>query len=158
LADNQRLSKIYRAPDMAVRRFGMISSASVAKIIDLENVSRETFDLIEGSVDFSDYQLPKDPNYDPNSVLDDAVLKPFIRDYAEYAEKGRLELSNINARAIGYELCNLKPPGPLGQEFPSWLSLIELFVWAFDSEARAWERFCERVNATRQSKMSGTFP
>jgi hypothetical protein len=105
LADNQRLSKIYSAPDMAVRRFGMISSASVAKIIDLENVSKETFDLIEGSVDFSDYQLPKDPNYDPNSVLDDAVLKPFIRDYAEYAEKGRLELSNINARAIGDELC-----------------------------------------------------
>jgi hypothetical protein len=52
----------------------------------------------------------------------------------------------------------LKPPGPLGEEFPAWLPLIELFVWAFDSEAKAWERFCERVNATRQSKMSGTFP
>jgi hypothetical protein len=49
------------------------------------------------------------------------------------------------------------PSNPLGQEFPSWRPLLELFVWAVDPEAGAGERFCERVNAARQSKISGTF-
>jgi hypothetical protein len=85
-------------------------------------------------------------------------LKPFIRDDAKYVQKGKLELGNINSSAIYQELFDLMPSNPLGQEFPSWRPLLELFVWAVDPEARAGERFCERVNAARQSKISGTFP
>jgi hypothetical protein len=136
----------------------MISHASEAKIADLENIlEKKTFDLIENSIDISNHTLSKNSNRDSETTLDDDVLKPFIRDYAEYTQKGKLELGNINSGAIYQELFDLMPSNPLGQEFPSWRPLLELYMWAVDPEPGAWERFCERVNAARQSKISGTF-
>jgi hypothetical protein len=158
-ADDQRLRRIRCAPKMPYRLFGMISAASEAKIVDLENIlQKTTSDLIWRSVDISNYTLPKDSDHHSEITLDDAVLKPFIRDYAEYTQKGKLELGNINSGAIQQELIDLMPSNPLGQEFPSWRPLLELFVWAVDPEAGAGERFCERVNAARRAKISGTFP
>ena len=130
----------------------MLSPASEAKIADLENISRKSHELIEGSVDISNYTLPKDSNHDFSTGFDDAVLKPFIRDYAEYTKEGKLELGNINSHAIYEELFALMPSDPHGQDFPSWLPLIELYMWAVDPEPGAGERFCERVNAARRSK------
>jgi hypothetical protein len=136
----------------------LISHASEAKIADLENISEKTLDLTEDSIDISIHTLSKDSKHDPDSGLDDAVLKPFIRDYAKYIQKGKLELGNMDPQANIYqELFDLMPSNPLGQEFPSWRPLLELFVWAVDPEPGAGERFCERVNAARQSKLSGTF-
>jgi len=136
----------------------MTSQASEAKIADLENIPERTLDLIEDSIDISNDTLSKDSKHDPNSGLDDAVLKPFIRDYAEYVQKGILELGNINPQAICQELADLMPSNPLGHEFQTWRSLVQLYVWAEDPEPGAGERFCERVNVARQMKMSGTFP
>jgi hypothetical protein len=136
----------------------MISAASEAKIVDLENIlEKTTFDLIWRSVDISNHTLSKHSNHDSETTLHDAVLKPFIRDYAEYTRKGKLELGNIDSNAIYQELFDLMPSNPLGQVFPSWRPLLELFVWAVDPESGAGERFCERVNAARQLKLSGTF-
>jgi hypothetical protein len=135
----------------------VISPACEAKIADLEIIVRKRHDLIEDSIDITKYTLSKDSNHHSETTLDDAVLKPFIRDYAEYVQKGNFELGNINSGAIYQELFDLMPSTPLGQEFPSWRPLLELFVWAVDPEAGAGERFCERVNAARQLKLSGTF-
>jgi hypothetical protein len=136
----------------------VISSACEAKIADLEIIVKKRHDLIEDSIDITKYTLSQDSNHHSGTTLDDEVLKPFIRDYAEYTQKGKLELGNINSQAIYQELFDLMPSNPLGQEFPSGRPLLELFVWAVDPESGAGERFCERVNAARQSKISGTFP
>jgi hypothetical protein len=135
----------------------VISPASEAKIADLENIVRKRHDLLERSVDITKYTVSRDSNHHPETTLDDEVLKPFIRDYAEYTQKRKLELGNINSHAIFQELFDLMPSDPRSQEFPSWRPLLELYMWAVDPEPGAGERFCERVNAARQSKISGTF-
>ena len=136
----------------------MISDASKAKIADLENIPERTLDLIEDSIDISNEMLLSDSKHDPKSGLDDAVLKPFIRDYAEYVQKGKLELGNINSQAICQELAYLMPSNPLARGIQTRQSLVQLYVWAEDPEPGAGEGFCERVNVARQMKMSGTFP
>ena len=157
--DDQGLWTIRYAPGRSARRWGLISDASKAKIADLENMTERTLDLIEDSVDISNEMLLSDSKHDPNSGLEVyAVLKPFIRDYAEYTQKGKLELGNINSQAICQELAYLMPSNPLARGFETWQSLVQLYVWAEDPESGAGERFCERVNVARQMKMSGTFP
>jgi hypothetical protein len=136
----------------------MISAASEAKIVDLENIPEKTLDLIQDSVDIENYMLPEISNHHSKTELDDAVLEPFIRDYPEYVQKGRLELGNINSQAIQQALLDLKPSDPLGKEFPAWLALIKLYVWAADPEAGAWERICGRVNVVRQSMTCPSCP
>jgi len=118
------------------------------KMLDLAEF-KQILELIYRSLKPHCCRLDPGETYDPEEVLHDANLKPFIHDYAEYERKQILELRDLNAHAIVVEMFELGRLAADGMSlvFPHWQSALRLFNWAADPEAGAWERLVVALDA-----------